>query len=677
MKSLVSTLMLAVTLAAVGLSSRAANAQETLGYADLVDRMLDLERLAVLPAEGETCKQWSSWDRGSQYDEATGKYVHWDANGDGHHFIRKEGESVVMAEMEGPGCIWRIWSALAEQGRVRIYLDGSDKPAVDLPFVNYFDGKTPPFNYPALSYNLADLGCRGQNLYLPIPYQKSCKIVADEGWGRYYQFVYTTYPEGTKVPTFSTALAAEHADAIQKVNDFFASSLGADPAGTRAGEQVESGSVSIPAGESVRIELTGPRAITAMRAKMDLSDREDEMAALRRILVRITWDGQPEPAVWCPLGDFCGTAPGVNLYKSLVTGMCEEKGGYAYWYMPFATSALVELVNEDDVDREVEYEIVHAPLSRPFEGLGHFHSKWHRDVHELSEDRWPDWVMLKTEGRGRFLGVMLHVWDPRPGWWGEGDEKFFVDGEKYPSTFGTGSEDYFGYAWCHPGLFQRAFHCQTMTQGNHGHQSLLRWQIADNVSFQTSFEGSIEKYHRTEEWGTEYACVACWYLSPDGVDPYGPTPVDQRHGYYVKVPFSAGGFQVLGEPNGNVETQGMQGFAGGTWKNNDQLWWTGAKPGDKLELAVPVKKSGAFQVSVVLTKARDYGIVQITLDGKKAGEPIDLYNPEVISTGPIPIGTHELAEGDHTLGIEIVGANEKAVPSHMFGLDYVIFETNK
>ena len=60
--------------------------------------------------------------------------------------------------------------------------------------------------------------------------------------------------------------------------------------------------------------------------------------------------------------------------------------------------------------------------------------------------------MLKTEGRGRFLGVMLHVWNPRGGWWGEGDEKFFVDGEKFPSTIGTGSEDYFGYAWCNPTL---------------------------------------------------------------------------------------------------------------------------------------------------------------------------------------------------------------------------------
>ena len=64
--------------------------------------------------------------------------------------------------------------------------------------------------------------------------------------------------------------------------------------------------------------------------------------------------------------------------------------------------------------------------------------------------------MLRTQGRGRFCGVMLHVWNPLGGWWGEGDEKFFVDGEKFPSTFGTGSEDYFGYAWCGASFFQQA-----------------------------------------------------------------------------------------------------------------------------------------------------------------------------------------------------------------------------
>ena len=152
--------------------------------------------------------QWSSYDRASRYDSQTGKYVHWDANGDGNGIIRKEGDQIVMAEMKGPGCIWRIWSAATGKGHVKIYLDGDNTPAVDMPFEDYFDGKHAPFNYPALSYNLAGVGSSGQNLYFPISYRKSCKIVADKNWGNYYHFGYATYPPGTLVPTFSDRLAS-------------------------------------------------------------------------------------------------------------------------------------------------------------------------------------------------------------------------------------------------------------------------------------------------------------------------------------------------------------------------------------------------------------------------------------------------------------------------------------
>ena len=667
---------LSTTLAFVLLSANLptlTQADETITYGDLVDRMTDMKQAAVLPAVGETCQQWSSWDRGSRYDAASGKYVRWDANGDGTGMIRREEGREVMAEMEGPGCIWRIWSARALGGHVKIYLDGRDEPAVDLPFKNYFSGDTAPFNFPAVSYDLVQNGCRGQNLYLPIPYQKSCKIVADEGWGRYYQFVFTTFPKGTEVPTFSSELVAKNAETLQRYNDLVAGRVDNKAEWLPNGPDVEQKSVHLVGGTTGNIvELSGPRMITSIQAKLPLGDRDDEMAALRELCVQITFDGEEKPAVWCPLGDFFGTAPGKNLYTNWVTGMTEDCF-YANWAMPFGKKAVVELVNDGKKARDVELTVVSEALDS-FKGLGHFHCKWHRDVHTLPEDRWPDWTMIKTEGRGRFLGVMLHVWNPRGGWWGEGDEKFFVDGEKYPSTFGTGSEDYFGYAWCHPGLFQRPFHSQSMTMGNRGHQSVLRWHVADNVPFQKSFEGCIEKYYRTEEKGTLYACTVCWYLAPGGVDPYDPVPVEERHDYYVKPPAVGGGFRILGAPAGDPHTQKLTHYKNSKWTNDDHLWWTGAKPGDKLQVALPVKANGRYDVSVFLTKARDYGIVQLSIDGKKIGEPIDLYNPSVVRTEAIALGTVELTKGEHVLGVEILGKNEKAVPSFMFGLDEVVLE---
>jgi hypothetical protein len=657
---LASTMLVLTALVAVG------RADPTLTYPDLVHRITDLSHLSVLPQAGEKCGLWSSYDRASRYDEKTGKYVNWDANGDGNGVIRSEGDRVVMAEMKGPGCIWRIWSAAADKGHVKIYLDDQPEAVVDLPFADYFEGKHAPFNFPELSYNLNRVGSSGQNLYLPIPYQKSCKVVADKGWGNYFHFNYATFPAGTTVPTFSARLVAENAAELQAANDFFAKRLGTDPAGKRSGEARLSQSVDAAPGATAQVaRLEGPQAITALRVKTKFANRDDEMTGLRKLALRITWDDQAKPAVWCPLGDFFGTAPGVNPYKTLMTGMTKD-GFYSYWYMPFASSALVELVNEDKVDRKVEFEIVHAPLGRPFEGLGHFHAKWHRDTVQLPADRWPDWIMLQTQGRGRFCGVSLHVWNPRGGWWGEGDEKFFVDGEKFPSTIGTGSEDYFGYAWGNPHLFQRPYHAQTMTQNNQGHQSLLRWHFVDNVPFQKTFQGCIEKYFNNDH--ALYAVVAYWYLSPDGKDSYGPVPATLRDGYYVVPELSINGIKVLGVPPGDTQLQHLGQPGDNQWQNGQQIWWTGAQPGAKLDIDASVAQGGRYQVTVGLTKARDYGIVQFRLDGKKIGAPIDLYNPEVVASGPIALGEHDLAQGRHKLTVEIVGANPKAMKAYMFGI---------
>ena len=102
-------LLLALALGLVLVCGSLRAAQQELTYVDLVKWLTDLEQLAATPAPGEQCAQWSSYDRRSRYDAATGKYVDWDANGDGNGIIRKEGDKLVLAEMEGPGCIWRIW----------------------------------------------------------------------------------------------------------------------------------------------------------------------------------------------------------------------------------------------------------------------------------------------------------------------------------------------------------------------------------------------------------------------------------------------------------------------------------------------------------------------------------------------------------------------------------------
>ena len=663
-------------LAALVLSGAIAAAQQRFTYVDLIHRLTDLEYLATVPAPGARGAQWSSYDRRSRYDASAGKYVGWDANGDGDGIIRKEGGELVLVEMEGPGCIWRTWSAMPKAGHVRIYLDGSAEPVVDLPFSGYFDLKNAPFTRPALVHTVS----RGWNNYTPMPYQKSCKIVADPGWGAYYHFTYETFPAGTKVPTFRRELTAEEAAALDRANQILTRcDLGSDL--RQAGQERETRTVAVGGGETATVmRLKGPQAITGLRVKLDLPPGPAGRDLLRELALQIRWDGEQEPSVWAPLGDFFGTA-GANSYQSLPLGHTGDEWWYCYWYMPFAQQAQVELVNDGQTQRAIAFEITHAPLSRPVEQLARFHAKWHRDALLPAEpERWIDWPILKTAGAGRFIGVMLHVWNPRGGWWGEGDEKFFVDGEKFPSTFGTGSEDYFGYAWCDPHLFQHAYHNQTYNDGNNrGHVSVNRWHIPDNVPFHQSFEGCIEKYYPNQR-PTLYAATAYWYLALGGKDPYAPAPLKERVGYWtpvetfkVKGAIEGESLKILAKTGGEPQEQDLTAFAG-QWSNDAHLWWIEAKPGDKLDLALPVSKSGTYRLSLQLTKAPDYGIVQLYLDGRKLGAPIDLYHASVVPTGPLAMGTRELTGGQHKLTVEITGANEKAVKSYMFGLDYVRLE---
>ena len=669
-------LMVAVTWAVL---TGAVYAGTELTYVDVVRKLTDLEGLAVLPAAGETCKQWSSYDRVSRYDVKSGKYIHWGGNADNHGVIRKEGELDVMAEMTGPGCIWRMWAAGPRDGHVKIYLDGAEEPAVDLPYIGYFTGENAPFTYPSLVHTTA----AARNSYIPIPFQKSCKVVAEKGWGAYYHFTYSTFPPGTRVPTFKRELTREETAALAAVDEFLTKKLGTDPAGKRVGERTETRKLVVRPGKTATAaDIRGKRAITAIRVKVDPAALGDDIQRrLREVVLQIRWDGEERPSVWSPLGDFFGTATGINKYASLPLGMSESGEFYCLWYMPFARRAQVELVNDGAKAFPLAITITHAPLTRPASEQGRFHAKWHRDAF-LNEDpaRARDWPMLRTEGRGRYVGVMLHVWNPRGWWWGEGDEKFFVDGEKFPSTFGTGTEDYFGYGWCSPVLFENAFHNQTITEKHCGNVSVNRWHVADNVPFQSSLEASIEKDFPNSR-PTQYAAVAYFYLAAGQSDPYRPVqPVAERTDYETQlVVFHDPGALEAEDLKIVKSTGGMTNHLrmfhwGDEWGGGFCLWWERPRLDDRLTLLIPVEKKGKYELKAQFAKAGDSATVQFHLDGKKLGEPLDLYRPvdrmPVASTGLVSLGTRELSAGEHKLMLEVVGINEKAEKAYQVRMDY-------
>ncbi|HUG90250.1 MAG TPA: PVC-type heme-binding CxxCH protein [Planctomycetaceae bacterium] len=172
--------------------------------------------------------------------------------------------------------------------------------------------------------------------------------------------------------------------------------------------------------------------------------------------------------------------------------------------------------------------------------------------------------------------------------------------------------------------------------------------------------------------------LIAYLASPSQVPLPGSAPEIDEHTGRVAGAIEGESIKVLAKTGGNAQSQKMDPFTKDRWSGSDHLWWTGARPGDRLVLEVPVAESGRYELFAVMTKARDYGVAQLSLDGKTLGEPIDFYNsPDVITTGPVSLGSHELSAGPHRLTVEIVGKHTKAVPAYMFGLDYVYLAKTK
>jgi len=349
---------------------------------------------------------------------------------------------------------------------------------------------------------------------------------------------------------------------------------------------------------------------------------------------------------------------------------------YSHWYMPYATGALVRITNDDTASRTVSLAITTAPLTRPIGDLGRFHAKFHLDtLRSTAQGREVDWTMLRTGGRGRFVGVAFHIYNYFGGWWGEGDEKFFADGETFPSCFGTGSEDYLGYAWSSSNLFNQALHAQTLNEGgdNSGSISVCRFHTADNAPFSSSFEAVIEKYSDNES--CPYAAVAYWYLASGGTDPYPALPPAARTGYYRPPPAVEGAIEgedmaVLRATGGEYRDQVMTGF-GRQWSNGAQIFWLDAHVDDSLVLAFDTPQAIACTLLAQFTTAGDYGIVRVGADGVTVGGPIDLYHNGVSTTGQIALGTLTLGAGPHQLSLVIAGRNASS-SNYFAGLDYIL-----
>ncbi len=698
----------------------------TLEYAEIVSRITDLDALTAAPLDGEKSGSATSHDRRSAYDESEGKYVNWHVNDDGDGFIRKEGEDIIMADLKGPGVIWRIWSAMPSEGHIKIYVDGREKPALDMPFREMFDNKKTPFPYSNLNTEMA----RGFNLFVPIAYRKSLKIALAPNWGKYFQAAYTTFPEGTKVPSFTGNFSDEDCAALDRANRTIAM-RGSDSLFASEDVKTEKFTAKIAPGGKWELMLPGSGEIAGLEVKIPGNPTAKEtQKILRGVALSAYWDGEKSPSVWAPLGDFFGSPCGIKSYATLPLKADKESSTMlSRWRMPFSDGAKIALINDGGKEAKIEVKVSTRKLEKSAaDGLLRFHAKWHKNEYGKNgesfymKNRWPDWPALLSEnGKGRFAGMGVHVWNPNsnwnpshkkhfkrpetsniPGdikhgvmndwWWGEGDEKFFVDGEKFPSTFGTGFEDYIGYAWGTPQKFDSHTQAQPLNNGNWGDIYVARHHIADNVPFQKSFEAAIEKYH-ADNWPLQFAVTAYWYQEKGTDDMYGEIPYAERTNYKkrpalreefenaqlpAQIEMLAKGYEfadflsmrIIKRPaHANISEQNMSHWGGENWTNGTQLLITNLLLGENVVFEADAPDDNLQKMTLYYTQAPDYIDAEILVDGKKAGE-IKGYAPEVRPAKLELQGPFASENGKYEIKIRPVSTERGTV----LGLEKIVFE---
>lgn len=662
----------------------AAIAADPITLSSLLREMADADAIARFPDPAYTCAQFSSYDRASTTPDDPQT---WFANADAGKFLRteqREGRTEhVMADMAGPGAIVRIWSA-NPKGTMRIYLDGSDVPQIEAPMEEILGGKWSVEGM-TIGEPFAGVRSRGWNLYLPIPYATRCVVTSDRD-GFYYQINYRTYEPGTHVWVFRRQAVRDAADVLADVGKRLLA--GGIPGARAAGRPVVKRATLAP-GESVELRPeAGQRVIRMLSLKLEAPDPAQ---AARSVVLEGTFDG--ERTVRCPVGRLMGdlTAP----HQTRRWRVAAPGAGTCYWPMPYRESALLRLTNHGQQSVGVQATLAVDGWNWDDRSM-HFHAVW-RAEHDLPTRPMRDWSFVHVRGRGVLAGDALGVMNPVADWWGEGDEKIFVDGEAFPSHFGTGTEDYYGYAWCSPKPFSHPLHAQPRCDGhehgnNWGHTSLARLRALDAIPFDESLRFDMEVWH-WKACRVAYDAATFFYALPGAAvlspadDPRAlaaaaATPIPQPPP--LPPPFRIEGaiecekMKITDRSEGLAAVvQDMRGFAERTWSGEAHLWVQGRGVGDFIEVEIPVPAppdDTPRRLILHATKSWDYGIVRPSVNGVALPE-IDLSSGaegRCLPTGPIDLGVHTPDAGRFLLRLEVTGANPAASGSRaFFGLDCV------
>lgn len=673
--------------------------QEVITLDYLLKEMADREALAKFPDPEYDLAQFSSYDRATVQpgDES------WFANWDRTMFIRTDTIDGriehVMFDAEGPGAVVRFWMTFAGEnsgkGIMRIYFDEEEQPSVEGTAFDILSGGL--LVGEPLSSSVSDstkYEMRGHNLYLPLPYAGRCKITYESenvhgpggrtGEAVYYNINYRTYEEGTKVVTFSQDELEKSGETLEIVQNQLKSRY-------RGVEELQTESTvmegSIDPGSSLTETITGEKAVRMIGMYVPAGIDPQQ---LRTTVIEMAFDGNR--TVWSPIGDFFGTGYQLRSSNTWYTRVTPEAGDMkAYWVMPFKENAEIKIHNlgEEKVD-QVKVEILTADWKWDSRSM-HFGTSWHQysdlftrkkqDPADEGDGGFFDINFVTLSGEGVYVGDAITLFNTAYAWWGEGDEKIYVDGESFPSHIGTGTEDYYGYAWCRPEKFSNhPYIAQPDGSGNFwpGYTINIRQRGLDAIPFNSSLTVDMEMWH-WHKATINFAPVTFWYVKPGGKSAIEPDTEGVKHQVALKrsdiIEAVIRDGKIEGEnmefreaAGGDFSFQNINEFG---WSGNMQLFWTNTNPGDKLTLAFYSKEKKTVQIKANLTKARDYGVFKIAVNGRETGKVLNQYNDSVI-TGLVSLGSHELNEGENTIEVVTVSKNPHTSKAN-FGLDYLEF----
>jgi hypothetical protein len=302
-----------------------------------------------------------------------------------------------------------------------------------------------------------------------------------------------------------------------------------------------------PGQSATLLDITGAGVVTHIWFTISSSDPMH----LKNLVLRAWWDGESTPSVETPIGDFFGLGLGEYfVYQSELLAVAPIKALNAYFQMPFSSSARITVTNEGKVrTNSLYYAIDYITLPTLPADVARFHAQYRQAApcrgwtnhwtnngspginDRKNLDGADNYVFMEAKGKGHFVGVTQAVLQNQTGWFGEGDDMIFIDGDKLPTINGTGSEDYYNGAWDFGlqsfGYQHNGAPYMVDPERIGGRYCLYRWHTESPITFDESIKVTIEHGHANHR-SDDFYSVAYWYQTePHAAFPPLPAAEDR------------------------------------------------------------------------------------------------------------------------------------------------------